>query len=140
MLRARLSLALVFVILNPGLNKALSYGQQGSGEVPSITFRTNTRLVMIDAVVTDKKGQPVTGLKAEDFTVEENGKKQKLSFAVAPGSGRPAALTQAPAGILSNHALAPASRSSGGVARQRLGRAKVIFALRLDSGAHHRKP
>ena len=67
MLRARLSLALVFVILNPGLNKALSYGQQGSGEVPSITFRTNTRLVMIDAVVTDKKGQPVTGLKAEDF-------------------------------------------------------------------------
>ena len=54
-------------------------------------------------MVTDKKGQPITGLKAEDFTVEENGKKQKISIATAPGSGRPVTLTRAPAGILSNH-------------------------------------
>jgi hypothetical protein len=27
--------------------------------------------------VTDKKGQPVTGLKADDLTLQENGKKQK---------------------------------------------------------------
>ncbi len=100
---APLRLVLVLVILNPGVNRALLFGQQGASEVPSVTFRTNTRLVMVDVVVTDKKGQPVTGLKAEDFTVEENGKKQKISIAVAPGSGRPAALTKTPAGILSNH-------------------------------------
>jgi VWFA-related protein len=103
MLRTPLRLVLVFIILNPGVQKALSFGQQGAAEVPSITFRTNTRLVSVDVVVTDKKGQPVTGLKAEDFTVEENGKKQKISFAVAPGTGRPVALTHAPDGILSNH-------------------------------------
>ena len=37
-------------------------------------------------VVTDKKGQPITGLKAEDFTMEENGKKQKISVFVPPGA------------------------------------------------------
>jgi VWFA-related protein len=103
MFRTPLRIVLVFLILNPGVQKALSFGQQGAAEVPSITFRTNTRLVSVDVVVTDKKGQPVTGLKAEDFTVEENGKKQKISFAVAPGTGRPVAVTHAPAGILSNH-------------------------------------
>jgi VWFA-related protein len=103
MLRAPLRLVLVFIVLNPGVQKALSSGQQGSAEVPTITFRTNTRLVMVDVVVTDKKGQPVTGLKAEDFTVEENGKKQKISVAVPPGGARAVTATPAPAGILSNH-------------------------------------
>ena len=41
--------------------------------------------MVVDVVVTDKKGEPVTGLKAEDFTVEENGKKQKVSIFVPPG-------------------------------------------------------
>ena len=103
MLRAPLRLVLVLVILNSGVPKALSSGQQGSGEVPTITFRTNARLVMVDVVVTDKKGQPITGLKADDFTVEENGKKQKISFAVPPGGTRAVVPTPAPAGILSNH-------------------------------------
>jgi hypothetical protein len=34
--------------------------QQASGSEPTITIRTNTRLVVVDVVVTDKKGQPVT--------------------------------------------------------------------------------
>jgi VWFA-related protein len=61
--------------------------------------------VVVDVVVTDKKGQPVTGLKAEDFTVEENGKKQKVSLFLAPGSTDTAKLKQTPtpAGVLSNH-------------------------------------
>jgi hypothetical protein len=103
MLRAMLRLVLVLVILNPCVQNALSSGQQVPAEVPTVTFRTNARLVMVDVVVTDKKGQPVTGLKSDDFTVEENGKKQKISFAVPPGSARAVAPTPAPAGILSNH-------------------------------------
>ncbi|MDQ6786856.1 MAG: VWA domain-containing protein, partial [Acidobacteriota bacterium] len=44
-------------------------------EVVKIT----TTLVQLDATVTDKNGKPVTDLKAEDFEVYENGKKQKIT-------------------------------------------------------------
>src|SRR6476659_9374237 len=43
------------------------------------TLRTNTRLVVVDVVATDSKGQPVPDLKASDFTVLEDGKPQKIS-------------------------------------------------------------
>jgi VWFA-related protein len=76
--------------------------QQATTDEPSLTIRTNTRLVVVDVVVTDKKGQPVTGLKAEDFALEENGKKQKVSLFFAPGMGNGSNPTPTPAGILSN--------------------------------------
>jgi len=43
------------------------------------TLRTNTRLVLVDLVATDSKGQPVPDLKASDLTVLEDGKPQKIS-------------------------------------------------------------
>jgi VWFA-related protein len=98
-LRAVLSLGL---ILNMLAGPTILSAQQAPADMPAITIRANTRLVTVDVVVTDKKGQPVTGLKAEDFTVEENGKKQKVSVFVPPGVVN-AAATPAPAGVLSNH-------------------------------------
>ena len=53
-------------------------GQSGVYQSPT-TLRANTRLVVVDVVVTDNKGQPVTDLKAEDFTMLEEGKPQKIS-------------------------------------------------------------
>ncbi len=44
------------------------------------TFRSAIDLVHFGVTVTDKQGQPVTGLTAEDFEVVENGKKQSLQF------------------------------------------------------------
>jgi VWFA-related protein len=75
--------------------------QDGASAVPSFTIRANTRLVLVDVVVTDKKGQPITGLKAEDFTVEENGKKQKIATFSPPATDQkaPQPLT---AGLLTN--------------------------------------
>lgn len=43
-------------------------------------FHAETRLVVVDVVVTDKHGQPVTDLKKEDFAVTEDGKPQQLKF------------------------------------------------------------
>jgi len=45
---------------------------------PQTVFRSGTDLVPIDVHVVDRKGQPVTDLKAEDFTVLENGVKQEI--------------------------------------------------------------
>jgi VWFA-related protein len=59
------------------------------------TLRTNTRLVVVDVVATDSKGQPVTDLKAGDFTVLEDGKPQKISgFNFEHPGGAPAQLVK----------------------------------------------
>ena len=47
-------------------------------DIPTPTFRSTTRLVQVDVVVTDKAGNPVTGLKQEDFTVFQDGKPQAV--------------------------------------------------------------
>jgi VWFA-related protein len=42
------------------------------------------RLVQVSVVVEDKKGNPVTDLKPEDFTVLDEGKPQKIAFFIPP--------------------------------------------------------
>ncbi|HEY0308289.1 MAG TPA: VWA domain-containing protein [Acidobacteriaceae bacterium] len=44
----------------------------------SAVFRVNTRIVVLDVVVKDKKGHIVTNLKKEDFTVLEDKQPQKI--------------------------------------------------------------
>ncbi len=95
---------LTFILtVNMAAGPTMLSAQQAPEEVPGITIRANTRLVLVDVVVTDKKGQPVTGLEPESFTVEENGKKQKISVFVAPGSRNELQPQTVPPGILSNH-------------------------------------
>ncbi|MGA9980104.1 MAG: VWA domain-containing protein [Candidatus Sulfotelmatobacter sp.] len=43
------------------------------------TIKTNVRLVLVDVVVTNGKGDAVTGLHKEDFEVLEDGKPQTIS-------------------------------------------------------------
>src|ERR1700755_392868 len=56
----------------------------------SDVVRITPNLVQFDAVVTDKKGQPVTDLQPEEFEITVNGKRQTItnfSYVVAqPGS------------------------------------------------------
>ena len=91
------------LVMNLAASPMLVGAQEAPSEIPTVTLRTNTRLVLVDVVVTDKKGQPVSGLKAENFTVDENGKKQKITVFVAPGTPSAIKLAPTPAGILSNH-------------------------------------
>src|SRR5258708_18638994 len=79
--RTVLSVGLAFNLV---VGQTALTAQQTSDEVPSITIRATTQLLLVDAVVTDKSGQPVTGLKAEDITIEENGKKQQITVFTSP--------------------------------------------------------
>jgi len=69
------------------------------------TLRTSTRLVLVDVVATDSKGQPVPDLKASDLTVLEDGKPQKISgfnFERSDASVARAAQIQLPASVVTN--------------------------------------
>src|SRR5438045_2057859 len=90
------------VVLSVSLITALASGTESADTVPVLTIRANTRLVMVDVVVTDKKGKPVADLRAEDFKVEENGKKQNVAVFYPPAANG-LTITPPPQGILSNH-------------------------------------
>jgi VWFA-related protein len=66
------------------------------------TFKSATALVEVDAVVLDKNGNFVPGLKLENMTILENGKPQKIQqfFMVTNNMGQ----TQTPGGLVSEHA------------------------------------
>lgn len=54
---------------------------------PPSTVKTTLDEVVLDLVVRDKKGKPVTDLKAQDISVLDNGEKQTLrSFRLVSGS------------------------------------------------------
>ena len=45
---------------------------------PPLTFRVEANFVEVDALVSDAAGKPVTGLKASDFQLLEDGKPQEV--------------------------------------------------------------
>jgi VWFA-related protein len=68
------------------------------------TVKLETRLVTLDVVVKDKKGRYVTDLKAEDFSVFEEGVAQKVEFfspPLGPGneSSQPKSVDPVPPGV-----------------------------------------
>jgi VWFA-related protein len=82
-------------------------------------FRTTARLVQVDVVATDKQGRPIPGLKAEDFTVLQDGKPQKVRvFEPHVGGSPPQAAgdssevaAKLPPNTYSNHPSAPTADS-----------------------------
>src|SRR5947209_929797 len=76
--------------------QAPSQKREGAPEKDDVV-RITSNLVQIDAVVTDKKGQPVTDLRPEDFEIYEDNRPQKITnfsfVSVEPGA--PTATTPA---------------------------------------------
>jgi VWFA-related protein len=54
-------------------------GQQSAAKKQTGPIRTTSDVVRIDVEVTDKSGKPIKGLKAEQFTITDDGKPQKIS-------------------------------------------------------------
>ena len=53
------------------------------------TIRATTRLVQVNVVVLDKKGEPVRGLTKEDFTLVDQGHPQTVAYFAEEGSAPP---------------------------------------------------
>lgn len=59
---------------------ALVFAQTPEATAPEAVLHIASRLVYVDVVVRDAKGQVVHGLSAPDFVLKEDGVEQKISF------------------------------------------------------------
>ena len=87
----------------------LAFAQQAPGNSPGNSndtsipiIRVSSKLVLVDVVVTDKQRHPVDGLKAEDFSIYESGKQQKVAIFQSIRHGQTTAPPSLPDGIYSN--------------------------------------
>src|SRR6202030_4409477 len=77
-----LSFALLSILLLSSSIVPQSPQSSNQRSVPqdSPVIRSTTRLVQVSVVVTDKKGQPITGLKKENFTLTDESNPQQIAF------------------------------------------------------------
>jgi VWFA-related protein len=68
-----------FSVLAASSWQALAQASGGPGPQSGYTLQLNSRVVLTDVTVTDKKGNPVHGLKASDFRIFDNNKPQEIS-------------------------------------------------------------
>ncbi|MGH9666741.1 MAG: VWA domain-containing protein [Bryobacteraceae bacterium] len=69
---------------------------------PPLLLKATTRLVDVSVIV-QHKGQPVTGFKADDFTVADNGKRQKIAvFSMETSGALPAGGPKLPPDTFTN--------------------------------------
>jgi VWFA-related protein len=71
---------MLLVLLAAWSAVAQQVGQNAPAATGTTVIHATTQLVVETVVVKDKKGNPVTGLTAKDFSVTENGVPQTLSF------------------------------------------------------------
>jgi VWFA-related protein len=72
-------------------------GSETASPQQETVIRSSVRLVQVSVVVEDKKGNPVSGLKQEDFTVLDEGKPQRIAFFTAATPPLAALSTEQPA-------------------------------------------
>jgi VWFA-related protein len=112
-LRKTLALSAVAVLLLGTVaarsQDATQSGQPQAPQQPQYRVRVTSELVLVNVVVRDKKGNLVRGLKKEDFTLLEDGKRQDISTfdfedveqPIVPGAGEPTATgTAGPTNLL----------------------------------------
>jgi VWFA-related protein len=88
------------------------------GQQSAPLFRAGSKLVEVEVTVLDRKGNPVTGLTQEAFTVRDENKLQSIAFFHYDGATEPAPAPQPPAPSSSERHTGP-----------------LVFTNRVDSGS-----
>src|SRR6185436_10651133 len=81
--------AAALVVLLAALTQLRPFAQSASRPADRQSFVSTATAILVDVVVRDKKGHPVTDLTAEDFQLAEDSVPQKIdSFTrISHGSG-----------------------------------------------------
>lgn len=84
--------ALLTIILLPGTfaqTQSQNQNQKPGTDIPKLVENIDVRVINVDVVVTDKRGNVITGLKKDDFEIFENGVPKPISNFYAVEGGRP---------------------------------------------------
>ena len=86
-----LSLAVPALLAQNATQSDQSDQSKNEQKSPEYVYRTTTRLVILDIVATDSKGNIVTDLKPEEIQILDNGKEQaKVDFSfIHPNGEKP---------------------------------------------------
>src|SRR5262245_28937271 len=76
--RVRLAAFATLLAALPLVMLSAQQKQPPAAEPPPVTFYTEVNFIEVDAFVTDSAGNPVPNLKADDFELYEDGKKQQI--------------------------------------------------------------
>ena len=79
----RLLLCTAALFLTCSAQSLLAQAQAPNPQQETV-IRSTVRLVQVSVVVEDKKGNPVTNLKPEDFTLLDDGTPADIEYAVLP--------------------------------------------------------
>ena len=90
---------LAFILPISLLAPTVAQQKQQSPKQQDDVVRTDTNLVQIDVVVTDKAGRQVTDLKPEDFEVSEDGKQREVTHFSYMSAGSPTASPEASSSV-----------------------------------------
>jgi VWFA-related protein len=109
LLRTRLLLAAALFVGTVGAQRTPTVSQLPTDpdsqetETSGLVFHSTVRRVVVDVVISDSNGKPVSGLTASDFSIAEDGKPQRVrSFDVHDFDTVSASLPKAPAFLPTN--------------------------------------
>jgi len=89
-----LGLLMLMCAVVPVRTQSQQPGSEAEKAYPSL--QVNARAVVVDVIVTDSSGKPVTGLSKDAFAVTEQGTPQKISFFEENVPARPAQPVEMP--------------------------------------------
>jgi VWFA-related protein len=78
---SHLRLPIIFLGISATCSLAPLFAQATSSSTDGVpVFKANARSVIVDVVATDRNGEPVRGLRKQDFLIEEDGQPQKIDY------------------------------------------------------------
>ncbi len=120
------------LIASIGVN-AERAGQAQQGQGAGFSFRTSVELINVTATVTDAQGHFVSGLKADDFQVYEDGKLQTISQFDSERVPVSLGIALDTSGSMAGEKIAAAQTAVNRFLYDLLGEQDEVFLYRFDS-------
>ncbi|MEA2163878.1 MAG: hypothetical protein QOK37_2005 [Thermoanaerobaculia bacterium] len=108
----RATSAILIAAFTVGPLAAQQKSPQTPAEQPKLVENIDVHVIGVDVVVTDRKGNPITGLTKDDFRIFENGQEKSISnfYEIDGKTAKPAIPVTVPGATPALPATAPAPR------------------------------